>query len=121
MAPFETFADPIRYYDTLGHEVVGHWTGHESRLNRNLSGKFGSRAYAAEECVAEIASALMCAKLGLEPVVSEHHAAYIATWIKLFEDHPKSVFTAASMAQRAVEYVKGLQPQASQQAPGVGI
>ena len=89
MAPFETFEDPTRYYGVLSHEVVGHWTGHETRLNRDLSGKFRTQAYAVEEMIAEIASAMTCAELGLEPVVGEHHAAYIATTITLLKDHPR--------------------------------
>lgn len=115
MAPYETFADPVRYYGTLSHEVVGHWSGHPSRLNRDLSGKFGSRAYAYEEMAAEIASAMTCAELGLEPVVHEDHASYIATWLKLLHDHPKAIVSAASMAQRAVEFVKSFQPKSAVQ------
>jgi antirestriction protein ArdC len=110
MAPYESFADPVRFYGVLSHEVVGHWTGHPSRLNRDLCGKFRTQAYAFEEMVAEIAAAMTCAELGLEPVVDGQHAAYIATWIKLLKDHPKAIVSAASMAQKSVEYAKSLQP-----------
>jgi len=51
LPPQPAFFEQINYYRTLFHEL-GHWTGHRSRLNRDFSGRFGSRPYAAEELVA---------------------------------------------------------------------
>ena len=65
MPPFESFRDAESFYGTLGHEAV-HWSGHRTRLNRDLSSRFGSHAYAAEELVAELGSAFLCAGLWLD-------------------------------------------------------
>ncbi|MFN7000964.1 MAG: zincin-like metallopeptidase domain-containing protein, partial [Elioraea tepidiphila] len=81
--PQTAFHEPVNYYRTCFHEL-GHWAGHPSRLARDLSGRFGSRAYAAEELVAEMASAFVCAALGIVPTV--RHADYIASWLDLLRD-----------------------------------
>src|SRR4051812_14335681 len=65
LPPFGAFEGPEHYYATRLHET-GHWTGHPSRLNRDLSGRFGSRSYAGEELVAELTAAFLCAELGIE-------------------------------------------------------
>jgi antirestriction protein ArdC len=78
--PQPAFFQQIDYYRTCFHEL-GHWTGHASRLNRDLSGRFGSDAYAREELVAEMASAFVCAALEIVPTV--RHADYLANWLDL--------------------------------------
>jgi antirestriction protein ArdC len=67
----------------------GHWTGHPSRLNRQQSGRFGSHPYAREELVAEMASAFVCATLGIAPTV--RHADYLGSWLKLCRARHKSI------------------------------
>ncbi|MCC7347392.1 MAG: DUF1738 domain-containing protein [Variibacter sp.] len=94
------------------HEVV-HWTSHKDRCNRQLGKRFGDKAYCAEELVAEIGSAMLCAELGITQDVRADHAQYLAQWLELMKDDAKAVFTAAARASAVVEYLKGLQPAAS--------
>jgi antirestriction protein ArdC len=77
-------------------------TRHPSRLKR-----FGDEGYAMEELVAELGSAFLSADLELTPEVREDHAAYIASWIKVLRDNKRAVFTAASHAQRAADFLHG--------------
>lgn len=113
--PQAAFHDPINYYRTCFHEL-GHWTGHPSRLARDLSGRFGSRAYAAEELVAEMASAFVCAALGIVPTV--RHADYIASWLDLLRDDERAIFRAASLASKAADFLLAL--RADGMEPGEG-
>ena len=83
-----------------------HWSGHKSRLGRDLTNRFGNRAYAAEELVAELASAFLCAEFGINKEV--RHASYIANWIELLRADDRAFFTAASQAQKAADYLRGL-------------
>ena len=96
---FETAA---HYYATRAHETI-HWSGHKSRLDRDLSSRFGGHGYAAEELVAELGAAFTCAHLGLKAEL--RHAGYIGSWIKLLGDHSRAIFTAASKASAATDYL----------------
>jgi antirestriction protein ArdC len=87
------------------HEL-GHWTGHRSRLDRDLRSRFGGRAYAAEELVAELCAAFLCAEFSIDGDL--RHAGYIASWIGLLKADPRSFFTACSKAQAAADYLRGL-------------
>src|SRR5271169_2410567 len=90
----------------------GHWTRHENRLNRDFGRKrFGDAGYAMEELVAEIGAAFLCADLGVTPETRDDHAAYIASWLKVMKDDKRAIFTAASHAQKAADYLHSLQPQ----------
>jgi antirestriction protein ArdC len=111
MPPREAFHTVEAYYDTLGHEHV-HWTAHPQRLDRDLAGRFGTESYAAEELVAEMGAAFLCADLGISAEVRPDHAAYLATWLKLLRDDKRAIVTAAAHAQRALDYLHGLQPGA---------
>ena len=64
LSAFADFSTAEGYYGTLAHEAT-HWTGYPSRLTRDLTGRFGSAAYAAEELVAELGAAFALAALGL--------------------------------------------------------
>jgi antirestriction protein ArdC len=98
------------YYATSLHEHA-HWTGHPSRLNRNLSGRFGSESYAGEELVAELASAYLCASLEIPGQLQ--HAEYIGSWLKLLKSDKRAIFTAASKATEAAKYLHTLaEPEA---------
>jgi antirestriction protein ArdC len=109
MPPFETFRDAESYYATLAHETV-HWTRHESRLNRDFGRKrWGDEGYAMEELVAELGSAFLSSDLALTPEVQPDHAAYIASWIKVLKQDKRAIFTAAAQAQRAADFLHGLQ------------
>ena len=110
MPPFKTFSDAESHAATLAHELT-HWTKHERRLARDMSrSKWGDEGYAREELVAELGSAFLCADLGITPEVREDHAAYIASWLKQLKDDRRFIFSAASHAQRAVDYLHSLQP-----------
>jgi antirestriction protein ArdC len=110
MPPFECFRDAESYYATLAHETT-HWTRHPSRLDREFGRKrWGDEGYAAEELVAELGSAFLCADLDLTPEPREDHAAYIASWLKVLKNDKRAIFTAASYAQRAVDFLHSLQP-----------
>ncbi|MDD5706000.1 MAG: zincin-like metallopeptidase domain-containing protein, partial [Kiritimatiellae bacterium] len=94
------------YYAVALHEL-GHWSGHESRLGRDLSHPFGSEGYAREELRAEIASMILGDELGIghDPA---HHAAYVGSWIKVLQDDPLEIFRAAADAERIQGFVLGL-------------
>lgn len=105
MPAFAQFRDALSYYATLGHEHV-HWTGAKARLNRDFSGRFGDEAYAFEELVAELGAAYLCAMLGLSNEPRADHAAYLASWLRVLKSDKKAIFTAASKAQAAVDYLR---------------
>ena len=116
MPCIDVFRDAESYYATLAHEVT-HWTRHPSRLNREFGRKrFGDEGYAMEELVAELGSAFLSADLELTPEVRDDHAAYIASWIKVLKNDKRAIFSAASHAQRAADFLHGLQNFAPAQA-----
>lgn len=107
MPPFESFRDAESYYATRAHEMT-HWTRHPSRIDRDFGRKrFGDSGYAMEELVAEMGSAFLSADLDLTPEVREDHASYIASWIKVLRNDKRAIFSAASHAQRAVDFLHG--------------
>ena len=105
MPLFEVFKDPAAYYAVLAHEAT-HWTGAKDRLNRQLGDRFHDEAYAAEELVAELGAAFICAELGLANEPRPDHAAYVASWIKVLKIDKRAIFTAASRAQEAVDWMR---------------
>ena len=104
MPALQAFKTSDHYYSTLFHEM-GHWTGHEKRLNRDLRGRFGDRAYAAEELIAELCSAFVSAEWGID--MEEAPAAYIDHWVSLLEEREDAIVSAAAAASRAVEWLRG--------------
>lgn len=98
------------YYATLHHELV-HWTGSTTRLNRNMGKKFGDISYAAEELVAELGAAFLCADFGLQTVDKGNHASYIDHWRQVLSQDKHCLIAAASEASKAVDYLQGLQPE----------
>jgi antirestriction protein ArdC len=120
MPPFETFRDAESYAATLAHETT-HWTKHGTRLARDFGRmRHGDEGYAREELVAELGSAFLCADLGITLEVRPDHAAYIASWLTVLKGDKRFVFTAASHAQRAVDYLHTLQPGARADAEQEG-
>lgn len=104
MNRFETEYD---YMATLLHEA-GHATGHISRLNRDMTGVFGSPEYAKEELRAEIASAFTAQELGLDYEQNEHmenHKAYVQNWIDVLENEPNELFAAIKDAEKISDYL----------------
>jgi antirestriction protein ArdC len=102
---FEAFKNAAHFYSTAFHEL-GHWTGHKSRLARDLRHRLGERAYAVEELVAELCSAFLCAEFSIDGDL--RHAGYIQNWTGLLKADSRAFFTACSKAQAAADYLRGL-------------
>ena len=96
------------YYGTLLHELT-HWTGPKKRCARDLGKRFGRDAYAAEELVAELGSAFLCAELGIATQPRLDHAKYIDHWLGILKADKRAIFTAAAKAAQAAEYLDNLQ------------
>jgi antirestriction protein ArdC len=103
LPPISSFKSIEPYYAVTLHEL-GHWSGHKPRLDRDLSGRFGTRAYAAEELVAELTAAFLCAHLGITGEL--RHAGYIDNWLDLLRNDNRAIFTAASKASQAADYLR---------------
>lgn len=108
--PQPAFFEQINYYRTCFHEL-GHWTGHASRLNREFKGRYGSHAYAREELVAELASAFICASLSIAPTV--RHADYLGSWLEVLKEDNRAIFTAASLASKAADFILAFAPESA--------
>jgi antirestriction protein ArdC len=104
MPPFEAFRDGVSYYSTLAHEHT-HWTATSGRCDRQLGKRFGDNAYAAEELIAELGSAFTCAHLGLSTEPRADHAQYIQSWLRVLKADKRAIFTAASKAQQACDWL----------------
>ncbi|WP_334154649.1 ArdC family protein [Tepidimonas sp.] len=102
------FRDPASYAATKAHELA-HWTGHPQRLAREFGRRFGDAAYAMEELVAELCAAFICADLRIGAEPREDHAAYVGDWLKVLQSDSRAVFTAASQAQRAADFLHAFQ------------
>ena len=99
------------YYSTLFHELV-HSTGHRNRLHRPAVHdiNFGSEKYSKEELIAEIGAAFLCGHTGIENQKTlENTSAYVKSWVEKLENDKKLIVTAASAAQKAVDYIVGEQ------------
>ncbi|MBZ7927605.1 ssDNA-binding domain-containing protein (plasmid) [Ensifer adhaerens] len=104
MPRFACFRDAVAYYAVLLHEC-GHASGARHRLDRDLSGRFGSAAYAMEECTVELLSAMICADLNLSVEPRPDHARYIASWLEVLRADARAIFTAASKAQQIADWM----------------
>lgn len=99
----QAFNDVASYKATLLHEMT-HWTGAASRCNREFGKRFGGDAYAFEELIAEIGAAFLCAHLGVKGEL--RHAGYIANWLTVLKKDKRAIFTAASQASKAADYLR---------------
>jgi antirestriction protein ArdC len=104
MPPFGAFTENVSFYSTLAHEHT-HWTAKDNRCDRVLGKRFGDMAYAAEELVAELGAAFVLAQLGLSTQPREDHSQYIDNWLKVLKADSKAIFTAASKAQQATDWL----------------
>lgn len=102
MPPRESFPDASHYYGTALHELT-HWTGAPTRCNRVLSSRAHIEAYAFEELVAEMGAAFLSSHCGLPGELQ--HASYIASWLTALRNDKKLIFTAASHAQKAADFL----------------
>lgn len=110
MPPFGSFASPADFAGTLFHEA-GHATGAKHRLDRDFGKGFGDHARALEEAVAELTASYVLADLGIAHHPRPDHAAYIASWLKLLKHDPRAIFTAASKAQQAADWMHARQEE----------
>lgn len=100
----ERFTNPENYYATALHELT-HWTGHESRLNRQFGKRFGDDAYAFEELVAELGAAFVVGHVGFVDATIENHAAYVESWLKVLKNDKTAIFTASKQAGLAYDFI----------------
>lgn len=107
-----TISPAESYYATLLHELT-HWTSHPSRCGRELSKRFGDDAYAMEELIAELGAAFLCNGLGITAELRADHAQYLAGWLKVLKNDKRAIFTAASKASAAAQFLSDLQPAPS--------
>jgi len=106
--PPQAYFEPINWHRTALHEL-GHATGHASRLGRDFSGSFGTKAYAFEELVAEMNAAFCCASLGIVPTV--RHADYIGSWLEVLREDNRAIVRAASQASKAADWLLANLPE----------
>jgi antirestriction protein ArdC len=105
----EAFRDAESYAATKVHELT-HWTSHPQRLARDFGCKrFGDAGYAREELVAELGAAFLCADLRITLEPRDDHASYLDHWLNILREDKRAIFAAAAHAQRAVDYLHGLQ------------
>ncbi|MEY9103804.1 antirestriction protein ArdC [Sinorhizobium fredii] len=102
------FAGEVHLYSTLLHEI-SHWSGAKTRLDRDLSGRFGSESYAIEELVAELSASFLCADLGVAHDSRDNTATYLESWLRVLKNDKRAIVTAAAKAQAAADYLHGLQ------------
>ncbi len=107
--PPAAYFEPINWHRTALHEL-GHASGAEHRLNRNLSGAFGSKLYSVEEITAELISAFCCASLGIVPTV--RHADYIGSWLEVLREDNRAIVRCASQASKAADWLLSFLPDA---------
>ena len=105
MPPPSVFTSPATYYGVIFHELI-HWTGHEHRCARDLSGRFGSESYAMEELVAELGAAFLLAEVGIAPEPRIDHAQYIDSWLSVLNSDPRAIFSAAAKASQSTAYLQ---------------
>lgn len=107
------FTDAGSYYSTMFHELA-HWTADTKRCDRDLRNRFGSEAYAAEELIAEMGSAFLCAEMGIDGKLQ--HTEYLANWLKVLKSDKRAIFTAASKAKQAVKFIQATHEIAADKA-----
>ncbi len=105
--PPQAYFEPINWHRTAFHEL-SHWAGAAFKLGRDISGSFGSKSYAREELVAEMAGAFVCASLGIAPTV--RHADYIGSWVDVLREDDRAIIRAASAASKAADFLLAFQP-----------
>ncbi len=107
MPPADIFNTTAGYAATLAHESI-HATGHANRVNRDLTGSFDRESYSFEELIAEIGSCMLMSEVGYFDAVKENSVAYVNTWVARLKEHPKMILQAATKAEKAVQWIKGI-------------
>ena len=104
MLPPEIAFNTRQHFLATSLHECSHWTGAKHRLDRDLKSRFNEKAYAAEELIAELSAAFLCAYLNIKGELK--HAGYIASWIDLLKDDDRAIFTASSRASQAADYLR---------------
>jgi antirestriction protein ArdC len=107
------FHNPESLYAVWAHEHI-HYTGHKTRLDRDLKSRFDQDAYAFEELVAEIGAAMTCAHLQIKGEL--RHASYVDHWLKVLKRDSRAILSAASMASKATDYLGSFSEDKREQA-----
>jgi len=92
------------YYSTLFHELT-HFSGAKGRCDRDLTGRFGTNSYAMEELIAELGAAFLCGHFMISSAPRKDHAQYLSSWLSVLKSDKRAIFTAASKASQAVEFL----------------
>lgn len=115
LPPMSDFTSVAGFQSVLLHEAA-HWTGHPSRLAREYGKRFGDQAYAFEELVAELTAAFLCADLGVSNEPRLDHAEYVANWLQVLKNDSRAIFTAASAASKAADFLLDFRTQEKSKA-----
>jgi antirestriction protein ArdC len=112
-----TFHSQEDFFHTVYHELTH--ASHSTRLDREgitQQARFGSEKYSKEELIAELGGAFLSNEAGiLDSVRFENSAAYLGSWINKLENDPKLIVSAASQAQKATDFVLGIEHKESLQ------
>ena len=108
LPPRERFPDAAAYFGVAFHEL-GHWTGHETRLNRPFARRRDTPEYAREELRAELASAFLGAELGVRHDL-ERHATYLDHYLDLLRGDNREIFRASRDAQAIADLILDRHP-----------
>ena len=109
MPPMAAFHSAAGWSSTILHEL-GHWSGAETRLNRDLRNRFGSHDYVREELRVEISAAMISAELNIPDHDLPDNVSYIAHWLERLRSDRKEIFRAAAEAQRIADYLLAFHP-----------
>ena len=115
MPEYASFSDPAAHAGTLVHEAA-HATGAKHRLDRNFEERFKRDWLPVEEACAELTASFVLADLGIAHHPRPDHAAYVASWLRVLKSDPRAIFTAASKAQQAADWMWAQQPNAEEVA-----
>ena len=113
LPPRQSFSSAQLYYSTALHEL-SHWSGHPSRCNRQLGRRFGEDEYAAEELVAELSAAFLCAHCRMDGEL--RHASYLASWLRVLGNDKRAIFVASARAQQSADFLLSRVPPAEAEA-----
>ena len=109
MPPAVAFHSPGAWSSVQIHEGI-HWSGSKHRLNRDMSGRFGSKSYAREELVAELGQLNVCSTLGIADCDFVNGAAYLSHWLDILREDKREIFRVAADAQRAADFLLAFHP-----------
>lgn len=108
MPNIKAFKKEASYYCTFFHEIT-HSTGAKKRLDRDMTGTFGSKSYAFEELIAELGAVFLCSEAGILFQTKENSAKYLKGWNKVLvnelENDNRFFLKASAQSQKAVNYI----------------